>query len=95
MHFALPWFSFVFPNTALVTATFAIGKAFNVRAIEIVGATMTVTIIVVWIFVIVMMIRALVMKQVLWPSSDDEGAQKTQPDEEGGVHSEEKENPVR
>jgi len=72
MNFALNWFSFVFPNTALITATFAVGKAFNVRAIQILGCVMTPLLIATWFFVVVMMIRAIILKQILWPQKGED-----------------------
>lgn len=77
MVFTMTWFSFVFPNTALVTATFAIGKAFDSRAIQIVGCVMTPMLILAWFFVVGMMIRAIRLKQILWP-------QKGEDKDEGG-----------
>lgn len=77
LTFAMNWFSFVFPNTALITATFAIGKAFNVKGIKILGCVMTVILILIWIFVLIMMVRAVLLKQILWP-------QKGEDKDEGG-----------
>ncbi|KAI4125359.1 MAG: hypothetical protein LQ347_005402 [Umbilicaria vellea] len=80
MPFAVTWYSFVFPNTALVTATFDVGKAFGSKAIQVVGCVLTVILVMVWIFVFVMMIRAIVLKQILWPQKGedkDEGGWKT------------------
>ncbi|SLM35796.1 c4-dicarboxylate transporter malic acid transport [Lasallia pustulata] len=77
MPFAMTWYSFVFPNTALVTATFAIGKAFGSKVIQVVGCVLTVILIMVWIIVFIMMIRAIVLKQILWP-------QKGEDKDEGG-----------
>lgn len=77
MPFAMTWYSFVFPNTALVTATFAIGKAFGSKTIQVVGCVLAVILIMVWIFVFMMMIRAIVLKQILWP-------QKGEDKDEGG-----------
>ena len=77
MNFTMTWYSFVFPNTALITATFAIGNAFNTRAIQIIGCVMTVLLIIAWILVFGMMIRAIKLKQILWP-------QKGEDKDEGG-----------
>ncbi|KAH8690955.1 voltage-dependent anion channel-domain-containing protein [Talaromyces proteolyticus] len=77
MVFSMTWFSFVFPNTALITATFAIGKVFSCRPIEIAGLVMTVLLIIVYIFVVYMMIRAIVLHHILWP-------QKGEDKDEGG-----------
>ena len=72
MTYAMNWYSFVFPNTALITATFAIGKAFNAKAIQIIGCVMTPFLIVTWFFVFGMMIRAIILKQILWPQKGED-----------------------
>lgn len=73
MLFAMTWYSFVFPNTALTTATFAVAKALdNNRPIEILGCVMTVLLVITWIYVSVMMIRAVVRKQILWPQKQED-----------------------
>ena len=77
MTFAMTWYSFVFPNTALITATFAVGQAFNARAVQIIGCVMTPLLIATWFFVVGMMIRAIILKQILWP-------QKGEDKDEGG-----------
>lgn len=64
-------FSFVFPNTALVTATLAIGKSLDSHAIQIFGTVLACILIVVWLFVWAMMIRALWLKRLLWPGEMD------------------------
>jgi len=83
MTFGMTWFSFVFPNTALITATFAVGKAFDSKAIQIVGCVMTPILIFVWFLVFGMMIRAIILKQILWP-------QKGEDKDEGGFKGPEK-----
>jgi len=77
MPFAMTWFSFVFPQTALVTATFAIGKAFDAYSIQVVACALTCLLIAMWFFVVTMMIRAILKKQILWP-------QKGEDKDEGG-----------
>ena len=77
MVFTMTWYSYVFPNTALITSTFAIGKAFNSRAIQIIGCIMTPILILTWFFVVGMMFRAIKLKQILWP-------QKGEDKDEGG-----------
>ena len=72
MTFTMTWFSYVFPNTALITSTFAIGRAFDSNAIRIIGCVMTPILIVVWIGVIGMMIRAIYLKQILWPQKGED-----------------------
>jgi tellurite resistance protein TehA-like permease len=73
----MTWYSFVFPNTALITATFAIGRAFSCEAIEILGLVMTVLLILTYFFVFYMMVRAVILRQILWP-------QKGEDKDEGG-----------
>lgn len=89
MTFTMTWYSFVFPNTALITSTFAIGKAFSSPAIQIVGCVMTPLLIGVWFFVFGMMIRAIILKQILWPQKgedkDEGGFKGPRPDKETGT----------
>ena len=72
MPFAMTWFSFIFPQTALTTATFAIAEAFDVDAIRVIGCVMTGLLIVVWVFVVAAMIRAVVKKEILWPEKGED-----------------------
>lgn len=73
MDFAMTWYSFVFPNTALTTATFAIARALNGnQAIRYLGCAMTIALIMMWMFVVVMNVRAVVIHQVLWPEKQED-----------------------
>ena len=81
--FSVTWFSFVFPNTALITATFAVGKAFQSRGIQVVGCVMTVILVVAWCLIFGMMLQAIAQKQILWP-------QKGEDKDEGGFEAPEK-----
>ena len=81
MHFAMTWYSYVFPNTALVTATFAIARALDSRPIRILGCVMTCLLILLWMTVFTFMIRAVIAKEILWPQKQedrDEGGWKSQ-----------------
>lgn len=71
IRFDMTWYSFIFPNTAMVTATQAIGKAFNSTAIKIFGTVLAGLLIAVWMFVFGMMIRAFWLKRLLWPKTMD------------------------
>ena len=77
LTFTMTWFSYVFPQTALVTATFAVGRTFESKAIQIIGCIMTPLLIATWFVVVSMMIRAIFLKQILWP-------QKGEDKDEGG-----------
>ena len=70
--FAMTWFSFVFPQTALTSATLKVGEAFHVKPLQWIGCVMTCMLVVVWIFVMTMMIRAIVKKEILWPEKGED-----------------------
>ena len=70
--FAMTWFSFIFPNTALVTATFAIGKAFESHDIQVIGCVMTCILILFWVFVFGTMIRAIITHEIMWPQKGED-----------------------
>ncbi|KAJ5580746.1 hypothetical protein N7450_007047 [Penicillium hetheringtonii] len=72
MVFSMTWFSFVFPNTALITATFAIGQAFSCKAINIIGCVAILPLLLMYFFVCYMMIRAIVTHQILWPQKGED-----------------------
>lgn len=81
MKFAMNWYSFIFPNTALTTATFGIGRAFDNHPIKVVGCVMTVALIMMWCFVFGMMVRAFFLHQIMWPQQGedkDEGGFKVE-----------------
>jgi len=86
MDFAMTWYSFIFPNTALTTSTFAIARALNDnRAIALIGCAMTIALVMMWFFVIFMNVRAVVIHQILWPEKQEdrtEGGWKQQSAEE-------------
>ncbi|KAI9373971.1 voltage-dependent anion channel-domain-containing protein [Aspergillus egyptiacus] len=77
MVFTMGWFSFVFPNTALVMSTFAIGRAFSCRPILIIGCAMVIPLLLMYAFVLYMMVRAIILRHILWP-------QKGEDKDEGG-----------
>lgn len=73
LQFAMTWNSFIFPNTGLGLGTFAVARALdNNKAIEIVGAVILVGLILGWLFVIGMMIRAVYLKHLLWPQKQED-----------------------
>lgn len=67
MPFQMTWWSFVFPNTALVTATTALGKALQNNGLQIFGCVFAACLIVIWFVVFVTMIRCLYKRELLWP----------------------------
>ncbi|KAG5951220.1 hypothetical protein E4U53_003552 [Claviceps sorghi] len=67
MPFQMTWWSFVFPNTALVVATETMGDIFDNRGIHLFGAVLTICLIVVWIGVFITMVHCLRTRKLLWP----------------------------
>ncbi|KAI1635464.1 voltage-dependent anion channel [Biscogniauxia mediterranea] len=67
MPFQMTWWSFVFPNTALVTATEALASAIDSNGMRIFGCVMAAILVVVWALIFATMIRCLWRKQLLWP----------------------------
>jgi hypothetical protein len=66
-------FSFVFPNTALTTATFAVDLALNGnRPIQIIGCALAIFVVLTWVFVFTTMLRAVILKQILWPQKQED-----------------------
>ncbi|KAL2354253.1 voltage-dependent anion channel [Cryomyces antarcticus] len=72
MDFAMTWYSFIFPNTALTTATFAVANALDNQPIRILGCVMVCLLVLVWMCVFAAMIRAVVMKDILWPQKQED-----------------------
>jgi len=72
-------------RSALTTATFAVAEALDNRPIRILGCVMTCLLILAWTAIFIMMIRAVIDKDILWPQKQEDRA-------EGGwqAHPEEK-----
>ncbi|KAL2019111.1 hypothetical protein VTK56DRAFT_10062 [Thermocarpiscus australiensis] len=71
LRFQMTWFSFVFPNTALVTATVALGTAFESAGLKVLSCVLAGCLVVVWILVFTQMLRCLWRKELLWPKEED------------------------
>ncbi|RYP70865.1 hypothetical protein DL769_004840 [Monosporascus sp. CRB-8-3] len=67
MPFQMTWWSFVFPNTALVTATLAMATALDSAGLRVFGCVMAACLTVVWLLVFITMLRCLWKRQLLWP----------------------------
>lgn len=67
MPFQMTWWSFVFPNTALITATMALGTSLNSDGLKIFGCVLAACLVVVWIAIFATMLKCLWKKQLLWP----------------------------
>jgi tellurite resistance protein TehA-like permease len=70
MPFRMTWWSFVFPNTALITATQSLGRILNSEGLKIFGCVMAGVLLVVWLGVFITMLRCLRNRELLWPKDD-------------------------
>ncbi|KAK4095081.1 hypothetical protein Purlil1_777 [Purpureocillium lilacinum] len=70
LPFQMTWWSFVFPNTALVTATQVMGKIFQSKGLRLFGSIMTIVLVIVWVGVFVTMLHCLRTRKLLWPKSN-------------------------
>ena len=84
----MSWFSFVFPNTALVTATMALGKSFKNKGFCVSATVLGVILVGVWAAVFAGVWRAIWTKRILWPQEEKTAVDQT----EGKPHSENLEN---
>ncbi|KAI1337261.1 voltage-dependent anion channel-domain-containing protein [Xylariaceae sp. FL0016] len=67
MPFQMTWWSFVFPNTALVTATLALSQAIDSSGLKIFGCIVAAALIIVWVLVFATMVHCLWKRELLWP----------------------------
>jgi tellurite resistance protein TehA-like permease len=65
------WFTFVFPNTALVTATIQLSNALDNRSLAVLGCVIAAALILVWLLVFERITRGVYMKELLWPKGED------------------------
>lgn len=72
MHFTLNWWAFIFPNVGLTIALIQIANALDSNGIKGVCSAMTIILVVMWIFVAFMNVRALWRGEVLWPGMDED-----------------------
>lgn len=73
LSFAMTWYAFIFPNTALTTATFAVAKALGRNyPLEVIGCIMACALIVAWSFILGINIRAVALKHILWPQKQED-----------------------
>lgn len=78
MSFHLVWYAFVFPNVGFTIVTINIGKAFKSEGVLWVGSGLTIILVIVWLLVFAAHIRAVVLKQVLWPGKDEDKGERNE-----------------
>ncbi|KAI9669657.1 MAG: hypothetical protein M1831_007353 [Alyxoria varia] len=73
IHFAMTWWSFIFPNTAFVTATFAVANALGGNfPIQVIGCILTCVLVFAWAVILGINVRAVVVGHVLWPQKQED-----------------------
>ncbi|QSZ36230.1 hypothetical protein DSL72_007356 [Monilinia vaccinii-corymbosi] len=72
MSFHLLWYAFVFPNVGFAIVIIKLGQAFQSEGLLWVGSALTVILVGVWLGVLVMHVRAVILKQLLWPEKDED-----------------------
>ena len=72
LKFGMTWYSFVFPNAAMCTSTFAVGRVFKSKAIEIVGVVITGILAALWILFAYWLVVAIWKRDILWPQKDED-----------------------
>ena len=84
MHFTLNWWAFVFPNVGLTIALIQIANVLGSNGIKGVCSALTIILVILWIFVALMNVRAVWRGDILWPGMDED-----MEDIEGHGHNEE------
>lgn len=72
MSFHLVWWAAVFPNIALALVTGRIGERLESGGITGIASAMAVLLVVAWLFVAVLNLRALVVRQIMMPGMDED-----------------------
>ncbi|GKZ32540.1 hypothetical protein AbraIFM66950_002021 [Aspergillus brasiliensis] len=70
--FHLNWFAMVFPNTGFTLATITLGNMFDSPGVKGVATAMSLCVIIMFIFVLVSAIRAVIRKDIMWPGQDED-----------------------
>jgi len=84
MHFTLNWWAFVFPNVGLTIALIQIANVLGSNGIKGVCSALTIILVILWIFVALMNVRAVWRGDILWQGMDED-----MEDIEGHGHNEE------
>lgn len=72
MHFTLNWWAFIFPNVGLTIALIQIANVLDSDGMKAVCSALTVMLVIAWILVAVMNVRAVLRGDVLWPGMDED-----------------------
>lgn len=72
MNFHLTWWAMVFPNVGFTIATIKIGEAFQSAGVKWVGSMMTILLIIMYIFVFVHHVKAVIQKKIMSEGKDED-----------------------
>ncbi|KAJ5245952.1 hypothetical protein N7468_000935 [Penicillium chermesinum] len=72
MRFSLNWWAFVFPNVGFTIATITIGRELQSQGILWVGSIATILMVILYLFIAVMHIRAVLTRQILFKGQDED-----------------------
>ena len=72
MKYTTSWWAFIFPNAGMMIALIQIGNALNNSGVKGVTSAMSIILVLLWLFVAVACIIAIVRKQVLWEGMDED-----------------------
>jgi tellurite resistance protein TehA-like permease len=84
MHFTMNWWAFIFPNVGLTIALIQIANVLDSDGMKGICSAMTIILVMLWIFVAMMNVRAVWRGEVLWPGMDEdmEGEEDGEDEEE-------------
>jgi C4-dicarboxylate transporter/malic acid transport protein len=71
-HFTLNYWGFIFPNAGLVIALIQIANALESSGIKGVCSGATIILVILWFFVAILNVRAVLRAQILWPGRDED-----------------------
>lgn len=85
MHFTLNYWGAIFPNAGLTIALIQIANVLDSDGIRGVCSAMTVVLVAAWLLIAVLHVRAVLVRQILWPGMDEdmEDIEGAREDEEG------------
>jgi tellurite resistance protein TehA-like permease len=72
MSFHLVWWASVFPNIALALVTGRIGERLESKGIMGIASAMAILLVVAWLCVAVLNVRAVVLRQIMMPGKDED-----------------------
>ena len=72
LEFKLNWWAYVFPNVGFTIAVIDVGKVLRSEGVKWVGSVMTILMVVLYLFILVSHVRAVVGRKILWDGRDED-----------------------